>query len=195
VERDARGPYRLGRGLVRLAHLALASVDVREPARTLLGELVARTGETATLSLPGAGPGEAVTVDFLRSTASVASDAALGRPSLPHATATGKVVLAFRAAGMPPGPLAALTPRTITNPDALAREVAAVRERGWAESVGEREPDLHAVAVPVLGVGGELVAVLGVQGPAARLDARRRRAAREALHEAAAELARRLGAR
>jgi DNA-binding IclR family transcriptional regulator len=193
VERDALGPYRLGLGLLRLAHAALDRLDVRELARPLLAELARSTGETATLSLPETGPGAAVTVDFVRSPASVASTAVLGRPTVPHATAVGKVVLAFRPGGLPPQPLAVLTDRTITDAGALERAIAEVRGRGWAEALGEREPDLHAVAVPVAGPGGELVAVLGVQGPAGRLGAAPRRAARVALLAAAAELERRLG--
>jgi IclR family acetate operon transcriptional repressor len=194
VEREAQGPYRLGLGLVRLAHAALARLDVRELARPLLAQLAEETGETATLSLPADGPGEAVTVDFVPSPASVASTAALGRPTVPHATATGKVVLAFGAAGpTPAGPLEPLTPRTITDRRALEREVAETRRRGWAEALGEREPDLHAVAVPVRRRGGELVAVLAVQGPGARLPGPRRRPVRDQLLAAAAELERRLG--
>ena len=46
-----------------------------------------------------------------------------------------------------------------------------MREQGWAEAEGEREPDLNALAAPVAGRGGELVAILGLQGPAARLTA------------------------
>jgi IclR family acetate operon transcriptional repressor len=195
VERDAVGPYRLGLGLVRLAHAALERIDVRALARPLLAELARTTGETATLSLPGGGaPGEAVTVDFVRSPASVASSAVLGRPTVPHATATGKVALAFGSGELPAGPLAALTPRTITDPAALRRAVDEARRRGWAEALGEREPDLHAVAAAVLGPGGELAGVLAVQGPAARLTAARRREVRAALLDAAAELGRRLGA-
>jgi IclR family acetate operon transcriptional repressor len=47
-----------------------------------------------------------------------------------------------------------------------------VRDRGWAEALREREEDLNAVAVPVVSASGELVAVLGVQGPATRFDRR-----------------------
>ena len=70
------------------------------------------TGETATLSAPG--EHDAVTVDFVQSSSSVQSVAQLGRPSVGHATATGKVMLAFGDVELPPGPLAAYTPRTIT---------------------------------------------------------------------------------
>jgi len=89
--------------------------------------------------------------------------------------------------------LTVFTERTITDPDALAEELDAVRAAGIAEAVGEREPDLNALAAPVFGRGGELVAILGLQGPAARLPASTRRALREPLGSAAAELGRSLG--
>ena len=52
----------------------------------------------------------------------------------------------------------------------LDREIDDARAQGWAQAVGEREGDLNAVAAPVRGSRGELVAVLGVQGPGARFD-------------------------
>jgi len=193
VARDAGGPYRLGLRLVALSERVLAQLDVRSLARPLLGELVERTGETATLSLPG--EGEAITVDFVPSPSSVVSMARVGRPSVPHATATGKVMLAFGGRPAPAAPLEAFTERTITDPDALAAELAAVRERGFAEAVGEREADLAALAAPVFGRHGELAAILGVQGPAARLPDAVRLSLREPLLGAARRLTRALGGR
>ena len=86
-----------------------------------------------------------------------------------------------------------MTERTITDPARLAAELAAVRERGWAEAEGEREPDLNALAAPVRGRGGELVAILGLQGPAARLTPARRAEVLPRLLEAAAAVGRSLG--
>ncbi len=204
VARDDGGPYRLGLRLVALSERVLAQLDVRALARPLLARLVERTGETATLSLPG--EGEAITVDFVPSPSSVVSMARVGRPSVPHATATGKVMLAFasragihgRPGGAPgaadgPAALEAYTERTITEPAALARELQSVRESGWAEAVGERELDLVALAAPVFGRHDELAAILGIQGPATRLPSQVRRALREPLLAAAAELGRALG--
>jgi DNA-binding IclR family transcriptional regulator len=190
VERAAGGPYRLGMRLVALADGVLERLDVRELARPRLRALAAGTGETATLSVPG--ERDAVTVDFVPGAASVVSLARVGRPSVAHATAVGKVALAFGDAAAPTQ-LAAYTERTIVGADALAREVTRVRERGWAEAVGEREPDLNALAAPVLGRAGELAAILGLQGPAARLDEARRRELVPALQEHAAALGRELG--
>jgi DNA-binding IclR family transcriptional regulator len=188
------GPYRLGLRLVALADGVLARLDVRDVARPRLRELVAATGETATLSVPGAF--EAVTVDFVPASSSVVSVARLGRPSVGHATAAGKVVLAFGRDGMPGAgadSLVRFTERTIVDPRALAAEIEGVRTRGWAEAEGEREPDLNALAAPVFGRGAELEAVLGLQGPAARLTAERRAAVLPALLEAAGRLSSALG--
>jgi IclR family acetate operon transcriptional repressor len=192
VERSEGGPYRLGLRLVALSDRVLGQLDVRQRARPLLARLAAQTGETTTLSVPSGD--EPVTVDFVPSASSVVSLARLGRPSVLHATAVGKVVLAFGDRARP-GELTAYTQRTITAPDALASELDAIRSRGYAEAIGEREADLGAVAVPVFGRGAELVAVLGVQGPAARLPAGTRRALRPLLLQAAAELSGQLGAR
>jgi IclR family acetate operon transcriptional repressor len=194
VERSPEGPYRLGLKLVALSDRVLGQLDVRERARPWLTWLVQETGETATLSVPGGG--EAITVDFVPSSSSVVSMARVGRPSVAHATAAGKVMLAFgssAASGVPEIELVAYTERTITDPEALAVELDAVRVSGVAEAVGEREPDLNALAAPVIGRGDELVAILGLQGPAARLPASTRRALRAPLRRATAELGRSLG--
>src|SRR5213082_1412210 len=93
------GRYRLGLRLLQLGNAVLARLDLREIARPHLQALVDETGETATLSAPG--ERDAVTVDFAQSASSVQSVAHVGRPSIGHATATGKVLLAFGEAGVP----------------------------------------------------------------------------------------------
>lgn len=176
------GRYRLGLRLVELGHSALARVDLREVARPHLLALTAVSGETATLSVPG--EETPMTVDFVQSPSSVRSVAQLGRPAVPHATATGKVFLAYRdvkrdhlgagssmrAGAYADRALIAYTRRTITDPRELAEELADVRAHGFAQALGERESELNAIAVPVLAAGGELVAMLGLQGPASRFD-------------------------
>jgi DNA-binding IclR family transcriptional regulator len=160
------GRYRLGLRLLQLGNAVLARLDLREVARPHLHELVEETGETATLSAPG--ERDAITVDFVQSAASVQSVARIGRPSIGHATATGKVLLAFGPAQLPPGPLKAYTKRTITDRGRLAAELDRVRRQRYAEAVGEREPHLNAIAAPVFGARGELAAIIGLQGPSAR---------------------------
>ncbi len=170
------GRYRLGLRLLQLGNAVLGRLDLRRVARPQLEALVAETGETATLSAPG--ERDAITVDFVQSEASVQSVARVGRPSIAHATATGKVLLAFGAVELPKTPLELFTPRTITDSRALEREIKRVRERGYADAVGEREEELNAIAASVFEARGSLAAILGVQGPASRFD---RAAMRDAL--------------
>jgi DNA-binding IclR family transcriptional regulator len=169
------GRYRLGLRLLQLGNIVLARLDIRDAARPHLEELVEETGETATLSVPR--ERDAVTVDFVQSGSSVQSVARLGRPSVAHATATGKVLLAFGGVPLPTGKLERFTPRTLTDPRKLATAVERVRAQGWAEAAGERERDLNAVAAPVFETEGRLAAILGLQGPEGRFDKEARRAA------------------
>jgi IclR family acetate operon transcriptional repressor len=179
------GRYRLGLRVLHYGNAVLARLDLREVARAHLRTLTTATGETATLSV--AGGGTALTVDFVQSPASVQSVATLGRPSVAHATAVGKVVLAFTDQ-RPDAPLTAFTDATITDPDRLREEVDRTRQRGWADATSEREQDLHAVAVPVRNADGALLAILGVQGPSWRFGADERRAAVEHLQHAAEQI-------
>jgi DNA-binding IclR family transcriptional regulator len=176
------GRYRLGLGVLRLASAVHERLDIRALARPHLAELAGLTRETATLSVPA--EHEAVTLDFVQSPLSVRSVAEVGRTSAAHATAVGKVFLAH--GGTPPsGDLHSYTERTIVDLAVLDVEVARASDRGWAEALGEREEDLNAVAVPVLSPAGQLVAILGIQGPAVRFSPRAMRSAAELLTERA----------
>lgn len=186
------GRYRLGTRLLQLGQIVLGRLDLRRVASPHLQALVEETGETATLSVPG--ERDAVTVDFVQSGASVQGMARVGRPSIAHATATGKVLLAFGGRTLPPrARLQSYTSRTIVDRAALETELARIRARGHAYNFGEREDDLHAIAAPVLGADGTLTAILGVQGPAARFGRKAMEAAVPALRAHAAALSAELG--
>lgn len=191
VEQTASGRYRLGVRLVQLGNTVIDRLDLRELAQSGLRTVVEETGETATLSVPG--EHEAVTVDFVRSPSSVQGVAQIGRPSVAHATATGKVMLALGGGTLPPGPLRRYTTRTIADPRTLARHIELVRRQGWAEAVGEREEDLAAIASPVYGSRNELAAIVGVQGPSSRFDADARARALAPLRDATATLSTQIG--
>jgi DNA-binding IclR family transcriptional regulator len=190
--RPESGRYRLGPRLLQLGNIVLARLDLRRIAAPHLRALVDSIGETATISV--AGEQDAVTVDFVQSPASLQAVAHIGRPSVAHATATGKVLLAFGDRALPPaGRLKAYTPRTIVRQAALATELERVRERGHAYNFGEREDDLHAIAAPVHGAQAELAAIIGVQGPASRFGRKAMEAAVPALRTHARELSAELG--
>ena len=171
------GRYRLGSRLMLFGNLVHSRLDLREALRPLLETLAARTGETTTLSVPSSP--DAITIDFVQAPGSVVSVAELGRPSVAHATAAGKVGLAYGDAELPPGRLGRFTERTVGDRRTLAGELEQVRGEGFARAAGERERDLNALAAPVFGRDGTLAAIVGVQGPASRFDDR---AMADALH-------------
>ena len=192
VTQGSSGRYRIGARLLQLGQAALAGLDLRELARPHLLALVEETGETATLSVPG--EQEAITIDFVQGESSVQSIARLGRPSVAHATAVGKVLLSY---GYQPtaGKLRRYTQSTITRRVDLAKEVERTGRRGWAEATGEREDDLNALAAPVIGAYGKLVGVLGIQGPSGRFKPSVRRACLPLLLSSAHVLSSEIGGR
>lgn len=160
-----------------------------------LKRLAAATGETVYLSVRD---GErAVNVQVIEGRGLLRVHGALGQGFPLHASAPGKVFLAFD-----PGlleriarrALATLTPATITDPVELRREIRRVREQGHALNREEIARGLCGVAVPVLGPEATCVAALGVLVPVASCPAAEV-ASRflPALHAAATEVARALG--
>jgi IclR family acetate operon transcriptional repressor len=187
---SATGRYRLGIRLVVLATAVLTRLDVRAIAHPHLEELAAQVGETATLSVPG--DPDAITVDVVRSPRYIQDSSQLGRPSIAHATAAGKVMLAFD--GVAPAPtLQTYTPRTITDSAQLEAEVDRVRRRGWADAFEEREIGLNAIAAPVWGSDGALAGIIALQGPIPRFGRAPARAALPELRERAAVVSAELG--
>lgn len=82
-----------------------------------------------------------------------------------HASAAGKVMMAFGEsdvleAGM--ASLTQLTEHTITAPQQLRREIAKVREDGYATTSQEAGAQNYGVAVPVISLNGHCLAALGV---------------------------------
>lgn len=115
-----------------------------------------------------------------------------------HASATGKVLLAFQPpeavrAVLGRGGLARYTPRTITDMERLLSELEAIRERGYATDHEEIEEGVRCVAAPVSGAEGRVVAAISVSGPAGRLDEDRLREIVPEIQRIASELSRSLG--
>src|SRR5687768_13699449 len=69
-----------------------------------------------------------------------------------------------------------------------ATTLSGVRRRGWAQSVGEREPGVASVSAPVRGPSGRVVAAVSVSGPIERLTRHPGRMHAQAVIDAAARL-------
>ena len=90
-----------------------------------------------------------------------------------YASALGKALLAgarhvpaeLRALGK----LKALTPRTLHEHRVLSADLATTLARGYAIDDEESVMGVRAVAAPVVGRGGEVIAALGIEGPSEHL--------------------------
>ncbi|CAB4598204.1 unannotated protein [freshwater metagenome] len=59
--------------------------------------------------------------------------------------------------------------RTLINARFTAAHLSAVRRRGWAQSIGEREPGVASVSAPVRGPNNKIIAAVSISGPIERL--------------------------
>jgi DNA-binding IclR family transcriptional regulator len=151
VVRDRGGRFRLGGRLVGWGVAAGTGLALVEPARAVLERLSADTGESAQLYVRE-GDRRVCVATHERPTG-LRDTVALGAMMPLIKGSGGRILLAWAAdAG-----------RFAVDPDLLAT----VRAEGWAASVGEREPGVASVSAPVR-VGDEVVAAIGVSGPAER---------------------------
>ncbi|MEX2274442.1 MAG: IclR family transcriptional regulator [Actinomycetota bacterium] len=174
VERDPfTDRYRLGFGVIRLAGAAIASLDLVSTSRSLLEELAESTRETVNLGVRSADG--VVYIDQVSGARSIVSVSWVGRRTPMHCSSNGKVLLAHmdeteRDELLEP-PLERLTSKTIVDPDVLRAQLDDIRRRGYAQTLDELEEGLNAVAAPIFGSDGAVVASLSVSGPAFRMRA------------------------
>jgi DNA-binding IclR family transcriptional regulator len=197
VEQDEEsGKYRLGLIVIRLAERAEQTLDLRSIAMPELERLARATRETTGLGVLAGS--DMLTVAQCDGPNLVAMADWTGRASPLHSVAAGKVLLA----AMPEreilrlvrGGLCPCTDRTITQLEPLLEDLARVRRRGYATAFGELDAALNAIAAPVHDARGNVVAALGIWGPAFRVTPRRVPELAQAAREAAAAVSVRLGA-
>lgn len=196
VEQTAeRGKYRLAFGLVRLARRVNVQLELPEQARVLTESMANRLGESINVAVLR--EHFAVNVVQSRGQASVVSQNWIGQLTPLHATSSGKVLLAHldaaersRLIGLG---LERFTPDTHINPATLEDELATVVSTGYATTYGELEVGLNAVAVPVRGEDGTVLAALSASGPSYRVSSDRINEILPDLEQAGRELSRRMG--
>lgn len=192
---EATGRYRLGLSLFRLGSVFLNQMEVREAALPVLHELARLTGETVNLNI--ARDRRRVCIEKVESSHDIRHFVELGRPLPLYCGASGKVLLAFLpeeeieaviAEGLLP-----LTPRTVTDPQRLRRELAEIRRRGYAVSKDERVEGASAVSAPIYDSAGRVVAGLTISGPTYRFTPERVARFIELVKQGAARISASLG--
>ncbi|MFJ3639296.1 IclR family transcriptional regulator [Streptomyces sp. NPDC090108] len=155
-DEDARR-YALGSRVLELSRGFQRSPAGYSAAAAPMRRLAARTGLPVIAGvLQGA---EVLLVLSVQGTQHLQLRSAEGTRNPWNATSLGKAIVA----GLPEeererllaGPLPAVTPRTLTDPEPLRAELALVRERGWAGVDEENEIGVRSIAAALPGAAGD----------------------------------------
>ena len=196
IEQDGeRGKYHLGRGILRLAGATAGRLELPTESRPVCRQLAAELGEAVNVAILDSGEATNILQEY--GTSSITGRNWIGQRTPLHATASGKVLLAWMDAvalkEFLTSKLHRYTPHTVTRADVLEAELAPVREQGWASTTEEFEIGLNAVAAPILDATGEVVGAVGTSGPCYRLTVESFPSVADTLLAGAKEISARLG--
>ncbi|OJY40884.1 MAG: hypothetical protein BGP08_13030 [Rhizobiales bacterium 64-17] len=167
VDQDAQTEcYRLGPKLVHIGQAAIDQFDLRRLAEPYMVRLRDLTHQTIVLSMPASG--DAIVNAVVDSPNLVTISVRLGYRLPAHASAQGRVTLAFTPSATQQRILArklqSFTPHTITDVPALRQRLARIREQLYDVSMDETLLGISAVAAPILNFDNELVGAIAVVG-------------------------------
>ena len=155
---------------VSLAGLILRNLDLLSAASPVLRQLQESTGEAVHLARRVRAGGVYVAQE--RPPARISVETEIGSQPVLHCTATGKALIAFaddELRSLLTEPFKQYTHRTLTTFEELGRELAAVRERGYAVDDEELSPEVRCVAAPVFDMMTKVVGCVGLSGPISRV--------------------------
>ena len=162
-----RDRYRVGNRLFEISSLAPIRHELRDSVLPFLQDLHHATRITVQLGvLDGT---QILVVERITGHRPMPMLEQAGGTVPAYCSAMGRAILAYSdqatvqkvlAAGLP-----ARTPRTLTSPVAVLRELTAVPDQGWATEREEGNIGVSCVAAPVFGPLGEVAAAMSVTGP------------------------------
>jgi len=164
--------YSLTLKLWRLGAAVVSRLDVVSVSRPLLERLVAATDETVHLSILD-GSGGLLYISKVESPRSIRVQTQIGQLSPSWCTATGRSILAFNPAiadRVLAGPLAARTPKTVTDPQRIRAALREVAAKGYAVTRAENHPEMGGIAAPIRDHAGAVGMACGIGVPAFRMN-------------------------
>ena len=167
------GHYLVGVKFLRLLKHARSNHLLEQEIRPIMRELALEAGETVTLNTYEPGATFALCALVEDSPAPLHYAVEVGEMKPLHAGSSGKAILAYlpdnavdayiEQTGLP-----AITPRTITDPATLRREIRRIRKQGYTISRGQRLEGAVAVAGSVFGADDRIFASLVLTIPSDR---------------------------
>lgn len=189
------GKYRLGLALFELGTLVRRKMDTASESRAQMYQLVQSTGETVQLAVLD--HQSVLYIRILESRQAVRMSSIAGSRAPAHCTSVGKVLMAHQPADVVKqiidNGLPRFTQNTITSPEALLEELAAVRQKGFAIDDEEIEVGLRCIAAPVRNHTGNVIAAISVAAPVQRMSKKNLQTTVPTVTAAAESISRRLG--
>ncbi len=164
--------YSLGLRVIELSRRALDGINFKAIAKQYLKRLSKETGESTNLFILN--DDHAVCVDYESSPSPLSVSNDTGIVYIMHATAGGKVLLAFMPEAISQriiknSPLTAYTPRTITDEYSLTLHLKQIHDQGFALDDEERYVGVRCIAAPIFDHTRKAVAGISMSGPASRV--------------------------
>lgn len=173
VERGSQpDTYRLGPNALLVGGAALRQVNFHDRIRPHLKQLMHETGETVHLVIFRSN--QAIVLDKIDSQHAIQLVSNIGYQSPLHASAAGKLLLAFQPDDVIQEVLngyvyTPLTPNTIADPQTLLAHLQQIRKQQFSLDLEEVELGLRCIAAPVYNFSGEVAAGVSMSGPAHRI--------------------------
>lgn len=194
------GRYQIGPELYRLALKLSSSPGIQHAALPIMQELVTECDENAFLGLYDASRLEMMFVAGVKSNHPLSYAQPLHEWIPVYAGASGLAIMAHlpeserreiaRRTGLAP-----VTRNTITDPELLGKELARVRQRGYALARGQRNLGTVGLAAPIWGPDGRVIGSLILAMPESRFDRRAEKRLAELVVRHARQLTERIGGR
>lgn len=169
---EGRQVWSVGAGAFLTGAKFLRRTSLVERARPHLRRLMEATGETANLGV--ARDADVLFLSQAETHHAIRAFFPPGTLSPMHASGIGKALLAQWAEGRIADMLAVrkpeqFTPHTLTDYDALIRDLRLTQQRGYSFDAEEKNIGMRCIAAPIFDVYGEAVAGLSISGPTARV--------------------------
>jgi IclR family acetate operon transcriptional repressor len=197
VERSLSGEWELSFKLLEITGLQLERIHFPALCRPFAEKIAEATRETVNINVLSGLHG--VSVDKVRGNERMQLDMRIGSRGSLHCGGAGKAMLAFLPEDdqqlVLGGPLEALTPKTITDPAALKKELRRIRQRGYSIDDQEVVMGIYCVSVPILDAGGRPAGAMSITGPSPKAAGAAVQPLIDMLNEACGFVSRKLGYR
>ncbi len=189
--------WHVGAGAFRTGSAFLRRTALVDRARGPMQALMRESGETANLGVQHRG--EVLFLTQVETHEAIRAFFPPGTRGPMHVSGIGKALLAHtdaaRLAEVTSGGMERFTPASLTALDALERDLALTRARGYAIDNEERTEGMRCIAAPIFNAHGEAIAGLSISGPVFRLTLERAEAMGALVRRAADEVTVAIGGR